>query len=152
MIYKRIEKVEEDELRSILKDLPEWFGIEETLDEYVKESMHNLMFGCYDNEDLLGFVTMKQTSSCTLEIYVMGIKHLYHRLGIGKTLFGMVKAYAIQQGVTYLQVKTLDPAVKDKDYLKTYYFYEKMGFMPVEVLPLWDEWNPCMLMIQKVEE
>lgn len=149
MIYKYVKEVNEDELRSVLKDLPQWFGIEDALEVYIKDSLDNIVFGCYEG-DLIGFVTLKQTSFCTLEVYVMGIKQAYHRLGIGKKLIEMVKEYAMQQGILYLQVKTLDPAVKDEDYLKTYHFYENMGFMPVEVLPLWDEWNPCMLMIQKL--
>lgn len=47
-------------------------------------------------------------------------------------------------------MKTLAPEAKDEYYLKTYAFYRSLNFVDVEVLPLWDEWNPCQ-MICKTE-
>ena len=62
----------------------------------------------------------------------------------------MAEQEAEKAAMQYLQVKTLSPKVQDPDYLKTYAFYERMGFCPLEVLPLWDEWNPCQLMVKYI--
>lgn len=51
----------------------------------------------------------------------------------------------------FLQVQTLDHKVGDPFYLKTWEFYKTMGFEPLEVLPLWDECNPCLVMIKYIK-
>ena len=34
---------------------------------------------------------------------------------------------------------------------RTRLFYEAMGFRALEVFPtLWDEWNPCLVMVMKL--
>ena len=39
-----------------------------------------------------------------------------------------------------------------KEYDETIQFYKKMGFSKLECFPsLWDEWNPCLVMVQSIE-
>lgn len=148
--YRYLETSEKENVREVLLDLEEWFGLPESLERYVQESQNRVVIGCFSNDTLLGFLTLKPTSKVTMEVYVMGIYKQYRRHHIGNTLMDMAFKIAREEGYHYMQVKTLDPAVRDKDYLETYAFYCAKGFEPVEVLPLWDEWNPCMLMICKL--
>lgn len=141
---------EKKQVREILEALPDWFGIPEALDEYVRESRKLPIIGCLEDHRVLGFLTMKETSKETLEIYVMGVLPMYHGKGIGRDMMDMMFRYAKEHGYRYLQVKTLSPEVNDPGYLGSYVFYRTMGFHDVEVLPLWDEHNPCLLMIQKI--
>ncbi|MGX8850256.1 GNAT family N-acetyltransferase [Amedibacillus sp. YH-ame10] len=152
MIYKTetCKSVQQLSIRTILEQLPQWFGIPSALDEYVKESENLTLISAYDTTNMIGFVSLKPTSETTLEVYVMGILPMHHRQGIGKELIKQAIVYAQTHGMHYLQVKTLSPTVKDTGYLSTYAFYKANGFEDVEVLPLWDEWNPCLMMIQKV--
>lgn len=143
---------EKKAIRHILLALPEWFGLPDSLEDYVKESRELPVLGCYDAENLLGFITLKPTSKETIELYVLGVLPNYHRQGIGKRMIKEAVTYAKAHGYTYMQVKTLAPQAKDDSYLKTYAFYRSLQFMDVEVLPLWDEWNPCLLMICKIDE
>ncbi|MCC5890907.1 MAG: N-acetyltransferase, partial [Alkalibacterium sp.] len=50
------------------------------------------------------------------------------------------------------QVKTVDQG-HYKEYDQTIAFYQKQGFKKLEVFPtLWDEWNPCLVLVKKLNE
>lgn len=141
---------EPDSARYILKQLPDWFGLPDSLEEYVQESRKMVTVCCFFKGRMAGFLSLKQTSEQAMEIYVMGILPQLHHMGIGTQLVKKAEQLAVKASMCYLQVKTLSPTVKDPYYLKTYAFYEKIGFCPLEVLPLWDEWNPCQLMVKYI--
>jgi len=38
-----------------------------------------------------------------------------------------------------------------EEYDQTVAFYESLGFKKLEVFPtLWDEWNPCLIMVMPI--
>lgn len=150
--YEICDGCEPERSRAILKALPDWFGLPESLEEYVQESRDMKTIRCFFKEDMVGFLSLKKTSPQAMEVYVMGILPQLHRMGIGTRLMRMAEQEAKHAAMQYLQVKTLSPKVQDPSYLKTYAFYENCGFCPLEVLPLWDEWNPCQLMVKYIAE
>lgn len=134
----------------VLEGLPEWFGIPEAIEEYAKNCIELPFYACYIKEKSVGFVSIKQTSDSAAECYVIGIKKEYHRIGIGHEFLKICERYCKDKNLSFLQVKTLDDKAKNTDYLKTFEFYKAFGFKPLEVLPLWDECNPCLVMIKYV--
>jgi ribosomal protein S18 acetylase RimI-like enzyme len=135
----------------ILRCLPEWFGIEEAIVNYVREinSLPTLL--ARDGEQVLGFLTIKQHNPHTAEIYVMGVPPEAHRNGIGKSLVHASEVWLREQGVEYLQVKTLGPSHPDENYASTRSFYTAMGFRPLEEFTqIWGEQNPCLLMVKRL--
>ena len=135
----------------ILRSLPEWFGIEDALAQYVTDMERLPTFLAYDEGELLGFLTVKQHFDTTAELLVMGILPQAHRRGIGRALVVRAQAWLASQGVEYLQVKTLGPSHPDEGYAKTRAFYQALGFHPLEEFrQIWDEHNPCLIMIKKV--
>ena len=136
---------------AILSDLPEWFGMPESTKEYIQESREMPFFAYYRDGRYVGFMALKETSSYTAEIYVTGVLKEYHRQKIGEKLFEGFVQYANHKKYEYLQVKTVD-AGHYKEYDQSRLFYEHMGFRKLECFPtLWDEWNPCLVMVQSVE-
>lgn len=134
----------------ILADLPEWFGLPESTAEYVRESGENPMWTALLDGEEAGFIVQKQTSDAAVEICVMGVKKRYHRQGIGARLWQAFASDAREKGFSYAQVKTV-AAGRYLEYDRTRAFYERMGFQALEVFPtLWDAWNPCLLMVQKL--
>ena len=134
--------------REILADLPEWFGIPESTEEYIRESGKMPFFAAVEGEDAVGFMALKETSSFACEIYVTGVKKRFHRQGAGRALFAAFEEYARAQGYRFVQVKTV-AAGHYAEYDATRLFYERMGFMALEVFPtLWDENNPCLVMVK----
>jgi ribosomal protein S18 acetylase RimI-like enzyme len=136
---------------SILYELPEWFGLQESIQKYIADSKDMPFWASYDqNGTPNGFIVLKETSSCTCEIYVMGITKKYHHQGIGTELWYHFLDYAKKNGYEYVQVKTLQSGVC-KEYDITNHFYEKIGFKKLEVFPtLWDESNPCQVYVKYI--
>lgn len=133
--------------RLILEVLPEWFGIPESREEYIKESKDKIFFCAYDEDKPVGFLCLKETGNATIELYVMGVMKEFHRQGIGRKLFYCAKKTAIEAGYSFIQVKTVQMG-KYEEYDMTNRFYLSLGFQEFEVFPtLWDEWNPCQIYV-----
>ena len=77
-------------IRSILYDLPEWFGIPESTEEYILEGSQLPTFVAYVESEGVGFITVKRISENEIELFVLGIKRKYDHQGIGRKLFESV--------------------------------------------------------------
>ena len=136
----------------ILRSLPTWFGIEESIVEYVKETQEMPFWVVYDDEKPIGFIALKKHNDYTVEICVMGVLKEYHRKGVGRKLIRTAEQYCLEKQKKYLTVKTLDESREDESYDKTRKFYYAMGFLPLEVFPLlWDVTNPCLFMVKHLD-
>lgn len=136
--------------RTILENLPEWFGIVSAREEYIADSAQQTMFAAFDENKPVGFLCLKETGKATIEIQVMGVLKDYQRLGIGRKLFAEAKSWSVLQGYSFMQVKTVQMG-RYKEYDVTNAFYRSLGFKEFEVFPnLWDEWNPCQVYIMSL--
>ena len=136
--------------RTILEALPDWFGIEESREGYIKESANLPFFAAFDGEQPIGFLCLKETGKETVELCVMGVLQEYHRKGIGRALFEKAKEAAVRMEYSFMQVKTVQMG-RYEDYDRTNRFYLSLGFKEFEVFPLlWDEWNPCQIYVMSL--
>ncbi len=135
----------------ILRALPEWFGIEEALLDYVNDTDVMPTFVAASDDGPAGFLTIKRHFPGAAEIHVMGILPGLHRKGIGEALLDRAEAWLRAESVEFLQVKTLSPARLNEAYERTRAFYIAMGFQPLEEFKtLWCEANPCLLLVKKL--
>jgi ribosomal protein S18 acetylase RimI-like enzyme len=136
----------------ILRALPEWFGIEKSTVQYIKDADSMPTMLVRDGEEVIGFVTIRMHFPESADIHCMGILPAYHRKGIGRQLVHAVENYLKLDGVKFLQVKTVSDSNQDESYAETRKFYLGVGFTPLEVFPtLWDEWNPALLLIKSIQ-
>ena len=136
--------------REILEALPEWFGIPEAREEYIKKSAAQPFFAAFDGENAVGFLCLDETGKDTAELCVMGVLKDHHRRGVGRRLFEAAKERARALGYSFLQVKTVQMG-KYPEYDATNRFYLALGFREFEVFPtLWDEWNPCQIYVMSL--
>lgn len=152
LIIKEIVDIDEKEKisREILNDLPEWFGMPESTEEYITDSQDKPFIACFMDNEAVGFVVLNSTSVDCADIFVMGIKKNYHRMGIGTKLNDAYEELAKKLGYTYSQVKTVQSG-HYKEYDITNNFYKSVGYKELEVFPtLWDEWNPCQIYIKYI--
>ena len=70
----------------ILRGLPDWFGNEESLVQYVKDANVMPTMLAKVAGEVVGFLTIKSHSAESVEIHCMGILPQYHRKGIGRFL------------------------------------------------------------------
>lgn len=133
--------------RGILEALPDWFGIPEAREEYIRDSVGRLFFCAFMDDQPVGFLYLKQTGKDTVELAVMGVRQEYHRRGIGRALFSNAKKAAKEYGYAFMQVKTVEMG-RYEEYDATNAFYLALGFKEFEVFPtLWDAWNPCQVYV-----
>ena len=143
-------KEKQNVARAILEALPEWFGIPEARENYIRESAGQIMLGAMENGETKGFLCLKETGKATLEIAVMGVRKECHRQGIGTALVEAAKQRAREMGYSFLQVKTVQIG-RYPEYDATNRFYLRCGFREFEVFPtLWDERNPCQVYVMAV--
>lgn len=136
----------------ILRSLPQWFGIESAIVDYVRDVQKLETWAAQVDNEIIGFVSLGKHNEQSAEVHVMGVLEKYHRSKIGQALIERSEESLRQQGFKFFQVKTLSPSRPDVNYDKTRQFYLKMGFTPIEEFKtLWGEHNPCLLLIKNLE-
>lgn len=137
---------------AVLRALPDWFGIEEATANYIEKSAALPFYALLSGDRPLGFLSLLRHFDKSAEIFVMGLRPEYHRMGLGGKMIRAMMEYCRDQGIEYLQVKTLDASAGYPQYDRTRAFYLAQGFRPLECIPeLWDPGNPCLIMIQKID-
>ena len=135
----------------IIRALPDWFGIEDAIQNYASEINSLPTFLASENRRTLGFITLKQHTPYAVEVYVMGVRAKFHRKGIGRMLMEQAEAYSKELGVEYMHVKTLGPSHPDENYAKTRAFYIAIGFRPMEEFTrIWNDENPCLILVKRI--
>ncbi|MCL1996172.1 MAG: GNAT family N-acetyltransferase [Defluviitaleaceae bacterium] len=135
----------------VLRALPSWFGLENSIVDYVKQVKAMHFYGAFCDNIAVGFVAIKTHNPFTAEVYVMGVLEEFHGQGIGRQLIEVCEKYCENNKIEFLTVKTLDASRANESYDKTRMFYQAVGFKPIEVFPLlWDKDNPCLLMAKYI--
>ena len=135
----------------VLSDLPEWFGIEEANRNYIEKSATLPTFVAKRGGEPIGFMSLLIHSPQSAELYVLGVMRDFHRHGIGRQLIEASESFLKDQGIKFVQVKTLAGIAEDPNYEKTRRFYEAQGYVALEVFPeLWGPHNPCLQMIKGI--
>lgn len=136
-----------DAVRTILADLPEWFGRPEATEAYVTaaDKLPNY-FAVTSAGEQIGVVLIEERFPETAEIHLMAVKRAWHRQGVGNALLSKVEGDLVARGTRMLTVKTLGEAHPDEGYRRTRQFYEAQGFFRLEEFTdLWPG-TPCLFM------
>lgn len=134
----------------ILRALPNWFGIESSLVQYVQDIREYPTWLAQMDDQVTGFITLREHNPRAAEIHVIAVHPDHHRRGIGRQMVEFARTHLRGRGFEFLQVKTLGPSRPDASYEKTRQFYEAMDFVPLEEFPKHWPGNPCLLMVSKL--
>lgn len=140
--------------RCVLEKLPQWFGNRQAIDEYAKE-VSDIPYWAVLNQDneCIGFFSVKIHYGHTGDIFVCGVLPEHLHQGAGNALYYAVEEYLIQNNCKYVIVKTLSEIIAYEPYEQTRKFYESIGFEPLITLTeMWDEENPCLIMIKMLTQ
>jgi N-acetylglutamate synthase-like GNAT family acetyltransferase len=135
---------------TILRSLPNWFGIEDAIVQYGHDIKSMDTYIAEADGRIVGFLTLNQHNPYTAEIHIIAVREDYHRCGIGRNLVKHVEQSLRSRSVEYLTVKTLGPSKPSIHYDRTRDFYMAVGFRPMEETNLWGEENPCLIMVKRL--
>jgi ribosomal protein S18 acetylase RimI-like enzyme len=129
--------------RKITAKLPEYFGIPEANEKYAEGIKTKEVFACYlPGMEPIGIIAIYKLFPNNADIYWLGIDPEFHRQGIGRKLMETAVEYCKEDNCQTITVETLSPKENDPNYLKTYAFYKKLGFMPLfELQPYGPEFS-----------
>jgi GNAT superfamily N-acetyltransferase len=133
----------------ILRTLPLWFGIEESLQAYVQDTERLPTFVAVDNQKVVGFVTLREHFPTAWEVHCLAVEAQSRHQGVGKALHAHIERWLVLRGVHFLQVKTLSAASPSRAYAETRAFYLAAGYLPLEEFPLL--WGPMLPVLQLVK-
>ncbi|GAA0741216.1 GNAT family N-acetyltransferase [Ideonella azotifigens] len=135
---------------AILRSLPDWFGIEESLLEYVRDSVLHPTWVAQDTDGpAFGFITLREHFPSSFEVHCLAVHADRRRSGCGLALMQASEAWAKTRGARFMQVKTIAAGHPSLAYAETRAFYERVGYLPLEVFPdLWHPRNPCLQLIK----
>ncbi|HSI50653.1 MAG TPA: GNAT family N-acetyltransferase [Ideonella sp.] len=135
---------------AILRSLPAWFGIEESLLEYVRDTaLHPTWVAHEADAPAFGFVTLREHFPSSFEVHCLAVQADRRGGGCGLALMQTAEAWAKARGARFMQVKTIAAAHPSEAYAETRVFYERAGYLPLEVFPdLWHPRNPCLQLIK----
>ncbi len=134
-------------VETILRALSDWFEIESSILNYIKDVENMDMFVLEEESKPVGFIAINKHNRYTAEIHVIGVLEEFHRKGIGRKLVEHSEEQLKNAGFEFFTVKTLAPSIESEEYRKTRLFYESLGFKPLEEFKtFWDEDNPCLFL------
>jgi GNAT superfamily N-acetyltransferase len=132
----------------ILRSLPLWFGIEESLREYVADSDAYPTFLAVTHQPV-AFLTVREHFPQSWEVHCIAVEADHRGTGIGRALHEHVESWLAMKKARLLQVKTLAASHPSAEYAQTRGFYERLGYVPLEVFPLL--WGPKLPVLQFVK-
>ena len=146
---RRLEPGDIPACEAILRGLPEWFGFETALLQFVDDLARLPGLVAVDGDEVVGFLALHQHSEQVSEVHLLAVRRDLHRRGTGRALLERAESDLVAKGVRLLEVKTLGPSSGDAGYAKTRDFYAAMGFIPLEeTSAFWGEQQPALIMVK----
>ena len=140
-----------DAVAALLRDLPEWFGIEESVHAYIEAARTLPSAAAIVGDDVVGVCLVRRHADVAAEIELLAVRRDLHRGGIGRRLLERVESDLAADGVRLLQVKTRGPSAESAEYARTRAFYHGYGFLPLEErTDIWGPENPCLIMVKPI--
>jgi len=137
--------------RSILDQLPEWFGIPASNADYARLADEGPAWLAIQDGEVVGLMLLKPHFDEAVEIYLIAVVPARHRRGVGRALIDDAERWAAARGARFLTVKTRGPSLPYEPYERTRAFYLAQGFVPLEEFTeIWGPENPALLMVKPV--
>jgi GNAT superfamily N-acetyltransferase len=137
----------------LLRALPDWFGIAESVKEYVAAAGRLPTYLAYldGRREAVGVLLLAKHFPEAAEVYLMAVAPDLHRRGVGRALLTAAEEDLSSEGARFLQVKTLGPTHAHEGFRNTRCFYRSQGFTPLEEIQgLWPE-NPCLILVKALD-
>jgi GNAT superfamily N-acetyltransferase len=137
---------------AIIASLPEWFGLQEGIDECARAVRSQSGLVCELDGDVIGFLTVVRPRPTTGQISWLAVHSTERGKGAGTALVHRLIHDLSAEGVRLLVVETLSDRVDPgPEYAATRAFYLARGFKPAAELDLFGPENPIQLMAMRLD-
>ncbi len=147
MLIRKANESDFERCLEIARGLNDWFGEHDIGD--VEKAIYNLPMYVYDDGLVRGFMCIKEKSDKVVEIEFIAVEKNHRNTGIGSKLLDFLESKLAQNKI--IEVKTLDDSKVYPPYAETRLFYEKHGFVKIEMINLFPGWSgdyPCAIYIK----
>jgi len=146
-----------------LDDLEACLRIVRALPDYFTEDVPDTVRGDLERHDgwviveaaqMVGFVVVDRRSSQAAEILWIAVERDRRGTGYGTRLLEHALDVLGDQGIALVEVKTLDRSADYAPYEATNAFYERNGFVQVDCIdefPEWEPGNPAAIYVAALE-
>ena len=117
--------------RTLTAALPEYFGLPECNEVYAQGVRSRKNLAAKIDGRMVGLLSLEFPDPQSGSIDWMAVAPDCQGQGVGQKLVEAASTLALEAGATTLTVETLSPQEADPHYLKTYHFYERVGFEPL---------------------
>lgn len=139
----------EDQCELVLRSLPGWFGIEDSLRMYAQDTTRLPTFALAESGSIVAFLSLVEHFADAWEVHCMAVHASRRNRGHGTLLLKHSEQWLCQRGVKFLQLKTVADTSHSAEYSETRQFYLAKGFTPLEVFPtLWAPQNPALQLVK----
>jgi GNAT superfamily N-acetyltransferase len=141
----------EAECEQVLRSLPQWFGIEEALLMYARDSATLPTFAVESEARIIGFVSLQQHFPMSWEVHCIAVAAEARNAGHGTRLLEHAEQWLSQRGARFLQIKTVAAGSPSPEYAESRAFYAARGYLPLEMFPmLWSARNPALQLVKSL--
>ena len=124
----------ERECEIVLRSLPLWFGIEESLLMHARDSVSLPSFAFTERGHLVAFLSLAEHFSESWEVHCLAVHASVRNLGYGSRLLVHAEKWLAQRDVKFLQIKILAQAGSSQTYRNTVVL-PRQGICPAGGIP-----------------
>jgi len=113
----------------VLRSLPGWFGIEQSLHSHVSNVARQLTFVAEAGGQLIGFMSLVPGPGHCWDLDCLAVEAAWRGRGVGRQLQDHAERWLAARGARVMQVLTLAESHPSPEYAQTRAFYEAVGYV-----------------------
>jgi GNAT superfamily N-acetyltransferase len=132
----------------ILRSLPEWFGIEDSLLEYVADAGTAESYLAVEDGEIVGVALVHEHFPRSAELTLIAVHAERRHGGLGSALVEAVVDSLTARGFLLLEVHTVGPSYEHDGYAATRAFYGRSEFVAMHEFHGLDWPGPTVIMVR----
>lgn len=134
----------------VLRSLPEWFGIDEAIHQYVRDAADPAYesLTAWAGDRCIGVALISRHYPEAGELHLIAVDAAHRQVGVGRQLVERAAFDLVDTGAQLFSVHTVRPSYPDTGYAQTRGFYRSMGFLPLEEHRGLDWTGPTLILVK----
>ena len=135
---------------SILRRLPDWFGIEDAIRSYVTDAATMPSFLATSDGQVVGVALIRRHFPASAELHLIAVDPHHRGQGVGSRLVAAIESDLRADGARMLQVHTVGASFDSAPYAETRAFYAALSFVPLQEFDGIDWPGPTLILAKSL--